>query len=533
MGLRLHSQFLDALAVLSQSDQKRVRVALQQLGDVGASRGLRPHPVGNFMSFSATMDLRILAVSEPDGYTLVHVDHHDDAYRWGERHDAILGQDDLLIAVLPSGARPQPAQEFQRTKRTSPFSIFAGLPKAVAAMLDSASNDEELLDAISALSPEWQQMALALSNGGVSAPAPSDIIAVDDELLQFALAMPAEKWRVFLHPSQRAIVDLPGTGNLLVRGGPGTGKTVCLVHRFVRLSAARPENPPLLIALNGPAREALEQACKSLGHFPATGTIVDFRHLDQRAGFENLAGGSSAVLIDEGQDLPVGVIARLIENLEKQQPMPPLTIAYDPNQAIVEPSGDALARLQAFTDTVTLTYCYRLTNEILRYSAAVLGRLHSNFSGKNFQHQHHIDSRRDAGSALMIAAVTGPEVEQVVVDEPEIEEAAVGRALALKRETGSWEGIGVVVVGDSSSTIKNLSAQGVPARSASEVKGLEFFRGIVVDRLPPQPTGGGPSPITAAGYRAQSGLYVAVTRFRDKVTILTPHPSRLVEGNRD
>lgn len=45
------------------------------------------------------------------------------------------------------------------------------------------------------------------------------------------LAAPLEKWRVFLHPSQRKIVTRPIGAPMLVRGGAGTGKTVVAMHR--------------------------------------------------------------------------------------------------------------------------------------------------------------------------------------------------------------------------------------------------------------------------------------------------------------
>jgi hypothetical protein len=510
---------------LAPSDQKRVRGAIDQLVEGDITRGLRPHPVGDFMSFSASMDIRILAVTEPDGLVLVHVDHHDEAYRWGERHGALLGHDDRLLAVLPAD------NDIHRTTRPSQRnsmtqSKFAGLPRAVAAVLDSATTDEELLEVIAALSPEWQEVALAVVGDSEAFVVPSDIVAVDDELLQFALSLPAEKWRVFLHPTQRAVVDLPASRNLLLRGGPGTGKTVCLVHRFVRLAALNPDRPPVLVSLNAPAREALELACRSLGHDPQPGTIIDFADLDRRLGFKQLSDKTSAILIDEGQDLPVGVIARLLENLERSEPLPMLTIAFDPNQAIVEPSGDAMERLQPFSDTVTLTYCYRMTSEILSYSSAVLERLHNGFTGRRFQDQHHIEARRDSKSAQMTAVVTGPEVKEVLVGQTELLARVVQEAEETRTEAGTWEGIGVVVVGDAEQLIEQLETHGIPAFRPADVKGLEFFRGIILDNLPSPQSDNAPIPTTAAGYRAQSGLYVAMTRFRDQVTLFTPHANR-------
>ena len=53
----------------------------------------------------------------------------------------------------------------------------------------------------------------------------------DDEELRRMLDAPLEFWRVFLHPSQRKLVERTWNGPVLVRGGAGTGKTVVAMHR--------------------------------------------------------------------------------------------------------------------------------------------------------------------------------------------------------------------------------------------------------------------------------------------------------------
>src|SRR5690606_29347519 len=53
--------------------------------------------------------------------------------------------------------------------------------------------------------------------------------------LQAALDAPWDKWSVFLHPSQRAVVDRTYNGPARVSGSAGTGKTVVALHRAVRL----------------------------------------------------------------------------------------------------------------------------------------------------------------------------------------------------------------------------------------------------------------------------------------------------------
>jgi superfamily I DNA/RNA helicase len=45
------------------------------------------------------------------------------------------------------------------------------------------------------------------------------------------LAAPLEKWRVFLHPTQRKLVERNWNGAVRVLGGAGTGKTVVAMHR--------------------------------------------------------------------------------------------------------------------------------------------------------------------------------------------------------------------------------------------------------------------------------------------------------------
>lgn len=62
------------------------------------------------------------------------------------------------------------------------------------------------------------------------------VVLSDDEDLRRLLDAPLEQWRVFLHPSQRRLVDRVWHGPARVLGGAGTGKTVVAMHRAKRLS---------------------------------------------------------------------------------------------------------------------------------------------------------------------------------------------------------------------------------------------------------------------------------------------------------
>ena len=57
-------------------------------------------------------------------------------------------------------------------------------------------------------------------------------VVVEDEMeLEAMLNAPLERWRVFLHPSQRRLVERHWNGPVRVLGGAGTGKTVVAMHR--------------------------------------------------------------------------------------------------------------------------------------------------------------------------------------------------------------------------------------------------------------------------------------------------------------
>ncbi|MEL7584965.1 UvrD-helicase domain-containing protein [Brevibacterium casei] len=63
----------------------------------------------------------------------------------------------------------------------------------------------------------------------------------EDELKRVAEGGDFEAWRVFLHPEQRRWAQRGYNGPFRLSGGAGTGKTVVLVHRAVRLA----KTPPL------------------------------------------------------------------------------------------------------------------------------------------------------------------------------------------------------------------------------------------------------------------------------------------------
>jgi superfamily I DNA/RNA helicase len=60
-------------------------------------------------------------------------------------------------------------------------------------------------------------------------------VVEDDADMERIVGASLERWRVFLHPSQKRIVENPAKTPMLVRGAAGTGKTVVAMHRAVSL----------------------------------------------------------------------------------------------------------------------------------------------------------------------------------------------------------------------------------------------------------------------------------------------------------
>jgi superfamily I DNA/RNA helicase/mRNA-degrading endonuclease RelE of RelBE toxin-antitoxin system len=65
---------------------------------------------------------------------------------------------------------------------------------------------------------------------------PATQVTSDDKALQAVLSESFESWQVFLHPTQRRLVDRSTTGPTRVSGGPGTGKTIVALHRVAHLA---------------------------------------------------------------------------------------------------------------------------------------------------------------------------------------------------------------------------------------------------------------------------------------------------------
>jgi superfamily I DNA/RNA helicase len=84
------------------------------------------------------------------------------------------------------------------------------------------------------------------------------------EELERALDYPWEKWTIFLHPTQRQMVDRTYSGPARVSGSAGTGKTIVALHRTVHLARTNRDSRVLLATFSDPLANALRSKLRLL-----------------------------------------------------------------------------------------------------------------------------------------------------------------------------------------------------------------------------------------------------------------------------
>ena len=103
----------------------------------------------------------------------------------------------------------------------------------------------------------------------------------DVEELDRALEFPWEKWTIFLHPAQRALVERVFNGPARVAGSAGTGKTIVALHRAAFLARANPDSRVLLATFSEPLANALRTKLRRLiSNEPRLGERIEVHSLD-------------------------------------------------------------------------------------------------------------------------------------------------------------------------------------------------------------------------------------------------------------
>ncbi|MFD0782693.1 UvrD-helicase domain-containing protein [Micromonospora azadirachtae] len=295
------------------------------------------------MSARVNKDYRALLLHIADrDYLLVAVKHrgevYDDLSRYAYRINRITGGievvdlapigDSIVGRVVPPDADPQPAQKPLFDAYTDTQLLDLGVAEPLLPQIRELTAEAELLELLDRAPQLTTDVLFALFDGTrydevlqqVTEPVradepvdpedfeaavdrPATQVTSDDEALQAIIGEAFERWQIFLHPTQRKLVEKKYNGPARVGGGPGTGKTIVALHRVAHLARQLPpgtDKPILLTTFNRNLAADLRTRLLALGgqELVARVDIVNIDRLASRVVTEAKAGANRRVIDD-------------------------------------------------------------------------------------------------------------------------------------------------------------------------------------------------------------------------------------------
>ena len=283
----ISSDFLTAFSKLPRQIQGKVTEFINKFRLNPKSSGINleklPSIDKNIRSVRIDNTYRGIVVYQEESsvYLLLWVDHHDEAYEWAKRKTCRVNSKTGALQVFDV----QNVEVAEAIKVSTTSTLFGGLNKDVMIELGAPQDlipflksipDKEAFNANKDKLPSdvyenfsWiaegfdpkeiiemiktdtydieqeenrntehlsvtEDFFVALKN---SESKKSFVVIEGEEELRRIMAEPLEKWRVFLHPTQRKIVEKNYKGSARVLGGAGTGKTVVAMHRAKYLAS--------------------------------------------------------------------------------------------------------------------------------------------------------------------------------------------------------------------------------------------------------------------------------------------------------
>ena len=272
----ISADFLTAYAALPRQKQGKVTEFFNKF------RNDPTHPGINFEKINEGIDKNIcsvriddtyrgIIVREPESnvYILLWVDHHDEAYAWAKRkkcsinkltgsvqifdvQEVIEEQSTIDEPALFAGISDDVFEKIGLPEEQLPMikaiktleglhSMKAAIPEDAFEGLEWLGNGFTVDEVLATLYPETEYVDVKDNDFAAAlqtdASKKSFVIVDGEEELQAIMQEPLEKWRIFLHPTQRKVVGKKFNGPARVLGGAGTGKTVVAMHRAKMLAS--------------------------------------------------------------------------------------------------------------------------------------------------------------------------------------------------------------------------------------------------------------------------------------------------------
>ncbi|WP_124727045.1 3'-5' exonuclease [Staphylospora marina] len=212
------------------------------------------------------------------------VDNHDEAYNWAKRKRFEINPRTGTFQIWthaevkesPDWREPGVFERYTREQL-----LELGVPEDVLPVVYNIRNEDELHDQVEKIpndvflyllwllqgEPIEDVLEVAKEERSVEAReerersaflnalirSGSEITVISSDLeLEEMMRHPLETWRLFLHPSQKKLIEADHSGPVRVLGGAGTGKTVVALHRARKLvrDLLRPGEKLLVTAFN-------------------------------------------------------------------------------------------------------------------------------------------------------------------------------------------------------------------------------------------------------------------------------------------
>jgi hypothetical protein len=303
----ISDDFLVAFSRLPKGLQKKTREFTEKFRNDPTSSAINYEPIHGMRdekvrTVRIDQTYRAIVIHPPAGdvYLLVWVDHHDEAMDWAKRKrfDVNPATGSLQVyevrEVEPEPSAPAPkAKKQPRAEEatgdivpagrlfagTSHEDLFIlGVPEPLLASVRAVRTEVDLMELLPYMPKEASDALFLLAAGespeavlkeldrakrrqtnvdvtdfktALARPesqAKFKVVESEQELLDM-LSKPLDLWRIFLHPSQRKIVEWETNGAVRVLGGAGTGKTVVAMHRARHLALKNATMPDAKILL--------------------------------------------------------------------------------------------------------------------------------------------------------------------------------------------------------------------------------------------------------------------------------------------
>jgi len=312
--LFIHDSFFDSFSALPKQIQKKTREFLKKFKENPTSSAINYEKIISFVDQSlrtVRIDGKYRAIVQApekgESFHLLWVDNHDEAMDWAKNKIfewnkvtqgfQLFEQPENLKAVpTNSGIISKPLFDFLSDADL----IAIGTPELMINLVRTLNTIDDLNNSKNNLPTDVYEYLFYLAEGISLEEILEDInagkadknpmqsnnalkhafIITDDTQLEEILNGSFEKWKIFLHPSQRNLAYRDYNGPVKVTGGAGTGKTVCALHRAKYLvDKIGVFNPPILFTTYTKSlTQYLQETIKGLG---IADDLVEINNIDK------------------------------------------------------------------------------------------------------------------------------------------------------------------------------------------------------------------------------------------------------------